>query len=144
MKVRTGFVSNSSSSSFVVRGVEIGTKELARLISEKRPAAWQKARGQMAPDSEDIGDFAEAIGSYSWQTRKVDGFVCEGTKFFFSRGTVDESFVIGLTMGELDDGQVIRLPEPDDDRVRQVIKRHTGLEPEKLATFVQFISNDNW
>jgi len=144
MKIRTGFVSNSSSSSFVIRGVELGTKELAKLLNETHPEAWNKVCGEVLPDSEDVGDLAEAIQSYAWQVRKGDELACQGTKFFFSRGAVDESFVIGISLGNLDDGQVTQLPEPDDDKVRKVIKRHTGLEPEKLSTFAQFISNDNW
>lgn len=144
MKVRTGFVSNSSSTSFVVRGIELGTKELANLLSEKHPVAWDTACNHVVLAPEDIGGLAEAIQSYAWQVRKADKFVCEGTKFYFSRGTVHESFIIGISLGDLDDGQVTQLPEPDDDKVRQVIKKHTGLEPEKLAIFVQFVSNDNW
>jgi hypothetical protein len=144
MKIRTGFVSNSSSSSFVIRGIEVGTKELAKLLSEKHPEAWSRACGKSSPDSDNTQGLAEVIQSYAWQVKRDDGLACEGTKFFFSRDAVDESFIIGISLGSLEDGEVTQLSEPDDDKAREVIKRHTGLEPEKLATFAQFVGNDNW
>jgi len=146
MKIRTGFVSNSSSQSFVIRGIKIDTKELAERLSKKSPEAWKKAcKTYKTYDPNNIQDLVEAIWSYGMQTKKTDKLDCQGAKYFFDESdTFDESFVIGIELADLEDGQVAELPEPDDEAVKDVIEKHTGIRPEKVATFIQYISNDNF
>jgi len=124
MKIRNSFVSNSSSSSFVIRGGLFTTADLL-------------ATGVPVPDEDD----AYAIKNFLKDTFNVL-FSVETTRYYFG-GDPTHEFIIGKETTSLDDGVVMELPETDDDAIMKDFKK-TGLPIEKLKTFVQFVSNDNY
>jgi hypothetical protein len=152
MKIRTGFVSNSSSSSFVIRGFEISTKKLAQAISEKDPEGWDKVLKedrewqQKIGKKESIQDLFDAMMSYNFKDmKKSDKLQVESmVDFFDDSDHIPTKLIVGVELVDLEDGQVTKLPTPDDVKVLEVIERLTGLKPEKLETYIQFVSNDNY
>lgn len=152
MKIRTGFVSNSSSSSFVIRGFEISTKKLAQAISEKDPEGWDKTLKESREWQQKIGkkeslqDLFDAMMSYNFKDmKKSDKLQVESmVDFFGDSDRTPTKLIVGVELVDLEDGQITKLPTPDDVKVLEVIERLTGLKPEKLETYIQFISNDNY
>jgi len=116
MKIRNGFVSNSSSSSFVIRGVRIKDEELQKL--------WNVTGNSY------LGECAE---------RKLD--VEEDRDYFNDKKA--EYMIVGISQNELEDGCVIELQDTDDDAIKKQLEEN-GIKVEKLSTFIQYISNDNY
>jgi hypothetical protein len=117
MKTRNGFVSNSSSSSFVVRGIKI-------------------------TDEEAENAYAEGEDGYSW-ARKF-GVQQESTRYYFGGDETNES-IVGLSLGGLEDGDVTELSEPDDkDITAKLLAAGIEVGDRPIKTYVQFISNDNY
>jgi hypothetical protein len=140
MKIRTGFVSNSSSQAFVIRGFEIDIKELIEL-------------------AEIVVEEADSTGGYAYEVEQQlqarvkkffpkDGYreqieIKDTTDFFDGEDT--GMVVIGQGLISLDDGVITRLPEPNDVAVRARLKAAIGKEiTHPLSTYVQYISNDNY
>jgi hypothetical protein len=52
---------------------------------------------------------------------------------------------VGVQIASLEDGQVVALPDVDDEKVRAKIEKKLGVPvKEQLKTYIQFISNDNY
>jgi hypothetical protein len=123
MKFRCGFVSNSSSQAFVIRGVEIEKDVLARLlkVEDSKDVEWAIYEKVKRPLQ------AHSVRSF---------FDCDGDD-------KTTKIVIGYTLADPDDGVVTKLKEPDDDKVRELLRK-LGITAVKLYTYMQFISNDNF
>jgi len=118
MKTRNGFVSNSSSQSFVIRGLLISDEELER----------------SGCDMED---------PLSWGYKH--DMAIHSTRNYFV-GSHEGKYVIGKETMDMEDGDVISLPpNPDDEEVRKSISA-LGIElgDRELQWHIQFISNDNY
>lgn len=118
MKIRTGFVSNSSSQSFIIRGVIVSDKELEALGCNKD-------------------------GHYGWGNK--NGLSVHSTRNVFGGGDKGE-YVVGLRICEMQDGEVVSLPvNPDDTKVIEFLtKASVNVEGRPLQWHLQFISNDNY
>jgi hypothetical protein len=118
MKIRTGFVSNSSSQSFLVRGIRV---------------------------KKDIAAKAFGVDSFEKIPYKPNGLVIEDTRDYFDGAETDDC-IVGIDMGDLEDGVVLEIPNTNDD---EVVKKLTAagipvFSNNDLSTFVQYISNDNY
>ncbi len=137
MKVRTGFVSNSSSSSFVVRGIEMKKQHVADCLGIQESEC----------DFEDMGALFDAIWSATYKKKLGYGkgsLTIEDTRDFFSDDHT-ETIIVGVNLASLEDGQVCQLSEPDDDTIREKISKLLGRDiDEKLHTYIQYVSNDNY
>ena len=96
MKTRNGFVSNSSSSSFIVWGAKV-KKETLRSVFK------------LTADDDEITD--ELYG-----TGKKQKITFEDTRFYFGGDTTDD-MIVGRDMGSLDDGSPTELAEIDKDEL---------------------------
>jgi len=130
MKIRNGFVSNSSSSSFIIRGAEFSTKELIVSLGIQEDEY----------DVEDDYDIIYAIGK-----KLPKDLTIEPTGNMFDAYDFD-NLIIGKDCGELEDGGVVELVEHTSETDKEIIDMldSSGIKIEKLKTYVQMISNDNY
>ena len=125
MKFRVGFVSNSSSSSFILRGIRISEAELESLWNLKT-----------------IDANGKEVVLDSWIKARDFGLDIESTRDYFD-GEETGEVVVGVDFGGLEDGMVVELDQPDDEVVKQLLAK-SGIIAEKLSTFAQYVSNDNY
>ena len=143
MKLHVGFISNSSSSSFVVRGIKVSRDELIKVLGldiDKKKL-----------EEEYDGNLFYAIIEEAYLKEKKLGIDIET----MVTGPVEEEledddplkkfFIVGKSLGEMDDGVVYDLGETkiDDKEVIQLLEK-AGFKVEKLSTFVRYLSNDNY
>lgn len=120
MKQRNGFVSNSSSQSFIVRGAKIKKSVVAEALKIKI-------------DNVDYCDVSE-LGK---------DFVCQENRYYFGGEKSDET-LIGIML-RAEDGEVLEVKD-DEERDKKIINGLEKLDIKdiKLSTFFRYISNDNY
>jgi len=131
MKIRAGFVSNSSSSSFVLRGTKLTTEEIIKVLN--------------IPQDE-IDEFEEdEYELYEFLGEKLIGFSVEVDGNYFG-GKDYSTLVVGESIGSLEDGDVEELKEYSPEENQKLIEKFEalGFKDVKLKTYVQMVSNDNY
>ena len=143
MKTRSGFVSNSSSSSFIVRGIKVNFKEICKKMGIKKTDAVED-------DGDGEDDILFELTEKMQKTFKVKDIIeIRAFQNFFS-GADGEEFdevIIGADAKDanLEDGDVVEIKSTDsiDDKVRTELAK-LGFKDVTLSTFVHYLSNDNY
>lgn len=136
MKIRNGFVSNSSSSSFVIRGLTIPTKELIEILDIKIEDS--------TIDKCEL-DYYVAYESESIKVKELskDNLELQTIRSFFD-GKESGEIIIGQHLGHGHDGEVCEIEEPNDTDIIDRLKKHKIPITKPLRTYMQYISNDNY
>ena len=134
MKIRSGFVSNSSSSSFVLRGIKIKKSRLASLLKVEGPFEVE-------------GDYFYAL-EQALKKQKINLNVESARCFFDDDEKKTGDVLIGKKLKECEDGKVT---EYSDDPVRDGAIKGQMIEMgmceaefDQLSYFFQYVSNDNY
>ena len=145
MKTRQGFVSNSSSQSFIVRGIIVSKEDAISKIGAKFEDEcedefdWdgviEKTINEKHPDIQT--GWRSDINVFPY----INWFrLCDGEK--------PEAFVIGKRLKDAEDGDWVgaNVDEKDDTKTRENLAKILDTKPENinLQTYYQFVSNDNY
>ena len=131
MKIRAGFVSNSSSSSFIIRGTKLTTEEIIKKLNIPQ---------------EDIDELNEdEYELYEFLGEKLEGLTYHVDGYYFG-GRDYNTLVVGESLGGLDDGEVEELKEYTPEENQKLVEKFEtlGFKDVKLKTYVQMVSNDNY
>lgn len=134
MKIRAGFVSNSSSSSFILRGTKLSTEEIIKALNIPQDEI-----------DEIVEEDEEEYELYEFLSEKFEGFSVEVDGNYFG-GQDYTTLVVGESIGSLDDGEVVELKEYTPEENQKLIDKFEalGFKDVKLKTYVQMVSNDNY
>jgi len=130
MKIRNGFVSNSSSSSFVVRGIKLTIYDLAKCLNIK---------------NEEFEEIEDDYDKFEFFSNKLDDeFRIEADGNYFGEKDYN-TLIVGDSLGGLEDGEVTEFKDrttEEDDALRQKFEKYgiTGV----INTYIQMVSNDNY
>jgi len=139
MKTRNGFVSNSSSQSWIVRGMVVNLSDIEDILQieadERRPSnSIRKAIMEKFPETK-ISEWESSINVWenmNW-FRSSDGDSCE-------------SLIIGRSIGGPEDGDWEIIPEHDDNELLELLAKILSLKVTEieLNTYFRYISTDNY
>jgi len=128
MKIRDGFVSNSSSSSFILRGLKLHKDEIIEKLN--------------IPEEEIDG--LEEYEAFEYLSRKFIGFNVEVDGNYFGEQDYN-TLIVGESLGRLDDGEVTELPDRTEEEDKKLLEKFETLGfTGKLKTYIQMVSNDNY
>lgn len=130
MKIRKGFVSNSSSSSFIIRGTMVDKVDVYTLLGM-----------DLTEDHENVWDNMHEF------IKKADvNLDFNPNEDYFTEESNPTQWIIGQRIGELPDGKVVELKEPSGLTDSKIIGdlRKLGIMATELKTYAQMVSNDNW
>jgi len=153
MKIRTGFVSNSSSSSFVLRGIPVTKEQLIEALKISQEEIGNVGEYEII---EVIGSKLRPWNKYGDLERmkaKAEGIILEEdmnydldvepTGNYF--GNLDfDNLILGKHTGGFEDGEVTEVgcDEYADNEILEKLSKLGFSGP--LKTYVQMVSNDNY
>ena len=129
MKARNGFVSNSSSSSFIVRGIKINEKNLSE---------------SLGIDLVKIKEDGKNLMDTLYGALKNSKLRVEDDRYYFG-GKNTGNFILGFET-DSDDGNVTEIKD-DPERDKEIIQALDKIgvrNVDRLSTFFQYVSNDNY
>ena len=131
MRTRNALVSNSSSSSFIIRGIKVDVRDFCKFIG----------LNEIDKEKDDI----DQIRKFLVTEFQVKDMELVPFKNYFQFEEPYEDMIIGLKAKvSFNDGEIVEMKPTDlvdtDVKLRLV---KLGYENPPLSTFVQYVSNDN-
>lgn len=132
MKIREGFVSNSSSSSFILRGIKLKSEDIIKTL-------------KITPEELEDVDQDEEYEVFEFLSERLEDFDIEVDGNYFG-GKDYSTLIVGKSIGSLDDGEVEELTELTEEENKALVDKFEalGFTDINLKTYIQMVSNDNY